>query len=59
MNYETIKNYLANMGKDEFDAVASLVLKKVFRLIPATIDGKGDGGNDVRAYCYVFRYILR
>lgn len=50
MNYETIKNYLANMGKDEFDAVASLVLKKVFQLIPATIDGKGDGGNDVRVF---------
>lgn len=50
MNYETIKNYLTNMGKDEFDAVTSLVLKEVFQLIPATIDGKGDGGNDVRVF---------
>ena len=50
MNQETIENYIKNLGKQDFDGVASLIVKKVFGLVAIDIDGKGDGGSDFRVF---------
>lgn len=50
MNQETIENHIKNLGKTDFDAVASLVLTRLFGLTPIDVDGKGDGGSDYRLF---------
>ena len=50
MNQETIENHIKNLSKQNFDGVASLVLKKIFALNAVDVDGKGDGGTDYRIF---------
>lgn len=50
MNQETIENFIKNLGKQDFDGVASLLLKRVFDFVAIDVDGKGDGGSDYRIF---------
>lgn len=50
MNQETIENHIKNLGKVDFDGVATLVLIKMFKLKAVDVDGKGDGGSDYRTF---------
>lgn len=50
MNQETIENLVKGLGKNDFDSVVRLILEKVFHLRFIDVDGKGDGGSDLRVF---------
>ena len=50
MNQDTVERHIKNLGKTDFDAVIALVMEKVFHQKAVDVDGKGDGGLDLRFY---------
>jgi hypothetical protein len=50
MDQETIENHIKNLGKRDFDAVATVILTKFYKLNSIDVDGKGDGGSDFRSF---------
>lgn len=50
MNQDTIENHIKSLGKNDFDAVLSVVLAKAFGLTAVDVDGPGDGGSDFRLF---------
>jgi len=50
MDSETIKNSIVNLGRIDFRAVISLLLREVFHLNAISVDGTNDGGFDWQVY---------
>ncbi|MHB8900291.1 MAG: hypothetical protein ACYC6Y_16195 [Thermoguttaceae bacterium] len=50
MDQETIENHIKNLGKRDFDAVVRLIMVEFFRMKAIDVDGKGDGGSDLRVF---------
>ncbi len=50
MDQESIENHIKHLGKRDFDAVAGLILTEFFGLQAIDVDGKGDGGSDLRVF---------
>lgn len=50
MDQETITNFIKNLSKPKFDALAGLVLRNCYDFTPINVDGSGDGGSDIRLF---------
>lgn len=46
MQQDTLANFIANLGKTEFDVVCRILIHDVLHCRCVNVDGKGDGGTD-------------
>lgn len=46
MEQDTLTNFIANLGKTEFDVVSRIIIQDVLHCRCVNVDGKGDGGTD-------------
>jgi hypothetical protein len=50
MDQDTIENFVKNLGKRDFDAVARLILTEFFGFKAIDVDGAGDAGGDMLSF---------
>jgi predicted transcriptional regulator len=50
MDQDTIENFVKNLGKRDFDAVARLILTEFFGFKAIDVDGAGDAGVDMLSF---------
>ncbi len=51
MEQATIARHIKSLGKNDFDAVVTLLFQKFFKLAAViNVDGAGDGGSDLRCF---------
>src|SRR2546430_1454998 len=50
MDADSIENHVNSLGRHDFNAVASLLLRDAFNLTAINVDGPGDGGSDWSVY---------
>ena len=50
MDQDSIAKHISGLSKDLFDNVVTLLLREVFKLEAIDVDGKGDGGSDMRSF---------
>ena len=46
MQQDTLSNFIANLGKTEFDVVCRIIIQDILHCRCVNVDGKGDGGTD-------------
>jgi hypothetical protein len=50
MDQDTIENFVKNLGKNDFDAVARLILTEFLGFKAIDVDGAGDAGGDMLSF---------